>query len=170
MAIQSQEKRCSKCKQWKPFSDFFADKGQRSGLRCACKACCRQGRVVYNQHNAEKITAARRADYQRNKAAYQARNRNTKRRDPLGNRLRANHSKARRLGCEGTFTAKEWRNLVVKYGHRCLCCGLQEPKITLTFDHVIPLVVGGRNDISNIQPLCLRCNQKKLLATTDYRS
>lgn len=31
----------------------------------------------------------------------------------------------------------------------------------LTRDHVIPLSAGGSNDISNIVPACLRCNQTK---------
>ena len=51
----------------------------------------------------------------------------------------------------GSFSAAEWQALREAYGNRCLACGLEKP---LTPDHVIPLVLGGRSDIENIQPLC----------------
>lgn len=35
----SQRKRCSKCKQWLPFSAFNGDKRSRTGLQYWCKAC-----------------------------------------------------------------------------------------------------------------------------------
>jgi 5-methylcytosine-specific restriction endonuclease McrA len=38
-----------------------------------------------------------------------------------------------------------------------LCCGEAKP---LTVDHVVPVSKGGSNDISNIQPLCLECNDR----------
>ncbi len=70
-------------------------------------------------------------------------------------------------GSESRYTAQEWRNLVKKYNNKCLCCGRSDVKLTV--DHVIPLSKGGRNDISNIQPLCLSCNDKKGTKKTDYR-
>jgi 5-methylcytosine-specific restriction endonuclease McrA len=74
--------------------------------------------------------------------------------------------KARKLGQGGTFTLQEWQALCLTFENRCLACGATGK---LTPDHVIPLARGGRNDIENIQPLCLTCNLQKGTKTTDYR-
>lgn len=47
---------------------------------------------------------------------------------------------------------------------QCQSCGLDQkldPTTKLTIDHIIPLATGGSNDMSNLQTLCQRCNQKK---------
>jgi 5-methylcytosine-specific restriction endonuclease McrA len=64
------------------------------------------------------------------------------------------------------FTTEEWLALVEFYGHRCLACGSGE---NITVDHVVPLSLGDPNDISNIQPLCERCNVEKGATIRDYR-
>jgi 5-methylcytosine-specific restriction endonuclease McrA len=33
----------------------------------------------------------------------------------------------------------------------------------------VPLLSGGTDDITNIQPLCAKCNSRKGIAHTDYR-
>lgn len=66
--------------------------------------------------------------------------------------------RARRLRIEGEFTVKEWRSLCAQNGYRCVRCGGQTP---LGPDHIIPLSKGGTNWITNIQPMCFRCNLKK---------
>ena len=71
-----------------------------------------------------------------------------------------------KLSSEGSFTDHEWEELCAKYDHKCLACGEEKP---LTRDHVIPISLGGRNDIGNIQPLCKSCNSKKHTDSTDYR-
>lgn len=78
----------------------------------------------------------------------------------------AHRRRAAMRGGNGRYTPEQWRDLCAKYGHMCLCCG---KAAKLTPDHVVPLVKGGSNDISNIQPLCLPCNQRKGTKTIDYR-
>lgn len=72
----------------------------------------------------------------------------------------------RRSRYNGSYTVKEWKNLLEFYGNVCLCCGLAKP---LHADHVIPLSKGGTNVIGNIQPLCKSCNSAKSTKSTDYR-
>jgi HNH endonuclease/NUMOD3 motif len=64
-------------------------------------------------------------------------------------------------GAQGSFSMEEWKLLKEEYNFTCPACFRSEPEIVLTFDHVVPLVKGGSNYISNIQPLCRSCNAKK---------
>ncbi|KOP23539.1 HNH nuclease [Hapalosiphon sp. MRB220] len=55
---------------------------------------------------------------------------------------------------------------VRKYVHQrdnyqCQSCNQTHHDTHLTIDHIIPLARGGTNDISNLQTLCLTCNQQK---------
>lgn len=81
-------------------------------------------------------------------------------------RIQQHRWRARKAQAEGTFTLAEWNAVLAKYGGRCLRCGTLE---AITPDHVIPLFLGGTNDISNIQPLCHRCNSGKGARIADYR-
>ncbi|MCT7949805.1 HNH endonuclease [Ancylothrix sp. C2] len=45
--------------------------------------------------------------------------------------------------------------------YQCQSCGKTHQETQLSIDHIIPLAKGGSNDVSNLQTLCLTCNQKK---------
>lgn len=66
--------------------------------------------------------------------------------------------KARELECGPGWTSNEWLELCSKYSNQCLKCGSSQ---LLVPDHVIPLKRGGVHHISNIQPLCNKCNIRK---------
>ena len=61
-----------------------------------------------------------------------------------------------------------WARLAVFFrdqGH-CAACGadltgLLDPLPTAQFDHIVPLSMGGLNDVSNLQLLCQPCNREK---------
>jgi 5-methylcytosine-specific restriction endonuclease McrA len=76
--------------------------------------------------------------------------------------------RTRKTNAGGSYTGSEWRDLCNQYGNKCLKCGRDDVK--LTADHVIPVVMGGTSDISNIQPLCQSCNSSKGTKTKDYRT
>lgn len=47
---------------------------------------------------------------------------------------------------------------VFKNNQDCKHCGTLD---NLTVDHIKPLSKGGNNDLTNLQVLCVKCNQKK---------
>ena len=83
-------------------------------------------------------------------------------------------NRAKRRLAEGSYTGQEWLSLKEQYGNICLCCRKHESEIDrpLEQDHVIPISKGGSNWITNIQPLCRRCNGMTGKGTKiiDYRN
>lgn len=79
----------------------------------------------------------------------------------------AYHNHNRRIAKRnGDYTQVEWQALCEAVNHICPRCG---QKRRLTVDHVVPLSRGGKNDITNIQPLCSWCNISKGTKIEDYR-
>ena len=61
----------------------------------------------------------------------------------------------------GSHTQQQWEYLKAAYNYTCNMCGIKEPEIKLTKDHIISVKNGGSNDIGNLQPLCRHCNSIK---------
>lgn len=83
------------------------------------------------------------------------------------NQANGNRRRARIRNNGGSFTTSEWTDLCNRFQNKCVCCGASAK---LTVDHVIPLALGGSNNIDNIQPLCFHCNARKHTTIIDYRS
>lgn len=71
----------------------------------------------------------------------------------------ANKRRAAKTENGGSHTLRQWRDLVIRYGHRCYYCGRGER--ALTRDHIVPLNRGGGDGIDNIVPACRPCNAAK---------
>lgn len=69
----------------------------------------------------------------------------------------------------GSHTEAEWREVVARYGNKCLRCEASGDVVTLAKDHVTPLAQGGINFASNLQPLCGPCNSWKGNRDIDFR-
>lgn len=173
-------KKCKKCGEVKNVSEFYYSNFWKS-YSSPCKQCVSDRGEKYNQihkaehyertkkwkeENPEKRNAQKRRNYSREPIKFLARLLLYRKAHPEVVKAQKQKRRATKMGNGGSFTAKEWIDLCDRYGNVCLCC--KESK-KLTADHVVPLISGGVNDISNIQPLCLSCNSKKGTKTIDYR-
>lgn len=50
------------------------------------------------------------------------------------------------------------RHLIIKPDSCCVQCGSTE---RLELDHIIQVGEGGKNELSNLQVMCMRCNRRK---------
>lgn len=187
------EKHCPKCDTTKRYEAFGPDKRVTSGLKSWCRECDKAharsyyqshkeqhkqtmqrikqekheeylaSHRLYNEIHQEQLQAYRAEHTEDFKAYYQVWRRNN------GDRRNALEStrRTRKTQAGGSYTAQEWNALKERYGNVCLRC--KSTGIELTADHVIPVSKGGVSDISNIQPLCRRCNAIKGTLRTDYR-
>jgi 5-methylcytosine-specific restriction endonuclease McrA len=174
---------CSKCKEPKPIGEFYT--WQRKGrskrtVDARCKVCTNSKNSSYNNTHADIVKKTKNAWDESNwdRVLECARQRRAENPQPardaekkwaVNNPAKVRMKRHRRRCAEGSFTNEQWADLKKKYDYYCLCCGKKEPEINLTTDHVIPVVLGGTNNIDNIQPLCQPCNSSKGIKTTDFR-
>ncbi len=112
----------------------------------------------YRERHREELRERNREYYRRKpemKSRYRRVNREARR---LKHRVWEHNRRARARGAGGSFTTEQWLAVCDHFGNKCPGCGRYAK---LTQDHIIPLSLGGTNDISNIQPLCQSCNCKK---------
>lgn len=64
-------------------------------------------------------------------------------------------------GIEGRYFAKERGDKDVSYHLNLYAINDAGQEVLMTKDHIIPKSKGGKNDISNYQPMCVICNVKK---------
>lgn len=119
--------------------------------------------------NRERHNELIRVDYHKNPAKKKAQIRAYYQANPDQAAAKSNRRRAKEHAAPGAHTVEEWKALKAQYDYTCLCCGRREPQIELTRDHVVPLDLGGSDDITNIQPLCRSCNGAKGARITDYR-
>ena len=179
-------KHCYKCKQTKSIDEFGKDKSRHDGKQPACKLCIRKISSDFRANNKEKRKAAvdkyraanqkkcneatkksnqknpetQRNWVNKNRLKVQQIKRDWAARHPEQNREIKINNKAKRRGASGKFTKQQIENLLIKQKQKCACCNIS---ISTEFhrDHIIPIVLGGNNEITNIQLLCKYCNLSK---------
>lgn len=168
--IAVSEKRCTACGAVKPIGEFAPRGSSPDGHRGACRAChnARQTeRLQQPEALKRRRVSVRRYNRSEKGAANAQKHRRTeKRRAYTVAWMEA--KRAEKAGVEGSFTREEFQALCNRYGNRCLRCGATG--VRLAADHVVPLSLGGRGSIDNIQPLCMSCNSVKGNKATDYRA
>lgn len=151
-------------------SEYFRERYKKNGqkLREAARKFYHEHREEISKRRRENRNCEREAEYrEKNKEKVAQANREWAKNNKDKVNAIAHKKRAILRNCEGSYTSEEWIALCEAYGNKCLCC--RKPNIKLTVDHIIPLSRGGSNYITNIQPLCQACNNKKYTKTTDYR-
>ncbi len=158
------EKPCIDCGEVKPLDEFYRHPRMSDGHLNSCKDC----RKAYQRSRPYDKEHERRRNQTEERKKYHAANlKRWRRENPLKAAAQRDRSRALRLNCEGSYTIEEFGALCEKYGNACLRCGDRDAP--LTPDHVVPLSLGGSNWITNIQPLCRRCNSWKNARVMDFR-
>ena len=103
--------------------------------------------------NTEKVRESRRARF----AAMSEEQREEK-------RVHVRNRRARKRGNGGKHTAAQIRDLLVRQRHKCPFCSANLRR-GYHADHIMPLALGGSNDISNIQLLCQPATTARATAT-----
>ena len=65
------------------------------------------------------------------------------------------------------LTAAERQQIYEKFGGRCAYCGCEITIKDMQADHVVPLHLGGADDIANLYPACRACNHYKSTYTVE---
>ena len=190
---ENSEKRCPSCNNVKPLSAFYRDTSRKDGHASRCKKCHNVSVRKWQFRNKETIKAARaewRKTHREPERQYSKkwakehpvrtrdnytrwRNENPeygkiwRRNNKDKIRHYAQNRRARLEANGGTLTVEEWNDILDFYGHKCLCCGRTDVKLTI--DHVIPTFHGGKHCAENVQPLCGPCNSRKKDKVIDYR-
>ncbi len=161
-----QLKKCTRCSKELPLSEFHVDRGISDGHAAQCKECTLERLAPYfKTHRAENLERVLiwQAEHPEKPREYKRKHKKAHPEEMLAYKRRRN---ARIAENGGHYTREEWVELCVRFDNRCVCCG--EKKL-LEPDHVVPVAKGGSSDISNIQPLCARCNVLKHVKIIDYR-
>lgn len=119
----------------------------------------------YTEENYKKVLAYHREHYKENAGRIKAnvaayRQANPEKKSALESRRRA-----RKKGNGGSHTAEEWQAKLILHLNACYYCKGKDCK--LTKDHMIPLKLGGTDDIENLVPACQSCNSKKNARTAE---
>ena len=100
------------------------------------------------------------ANAERLRAYYRARDASASEEQREKRRVHVRNRRARKRGNGGKHTAAQIRGLLVRQRHKCPFCSANL-KQGYHADHIMPLALGGSNDIRNIQLLCPTCNDSK---------
>lgn len=168
-------KRCAKCGQEKPLTEFSVKTANKTdGHRARCRVCEARRNRAYKNANREQIRAKNREWYAANRTREQQRHRmmyllNPQPRRAAGRKWQhANmvtkraamaRARARRRHAKGySYTTAQhikWRWEM--WGNRCWVCG----DVATATDHVKPLARGGAHLPCNLRPICRACNTRK---------
>lgn len=69
--------------------------------------------------------------------------------------------RARKINADGNYTSDQALWLLTAQNYKCVNCKCCLKRNKKHLDHIVPLALGGSNDIKNLQWLCAKCNLSK---------
>jgi 5-methylcytosine-specific restriction endonuclease McrA len=169
-------KKCIDCGITFPLSNFYDSKGNKGGKSTCCKKCQYERNKESIKKHKERLNKWKndnREHLRKQSRGYRNKKITTMTLEELiiFRKKRQEYKRihrAKKYGNGGRHSEKEWLELLDICNNCCVACGATE---NLSKDHIIPLTLGGSDDISNIQPLCRSCNSSKnRWKAIDYRT
>jgi hypothetical protein len=177
------ERRCSKCKEWKPenIDNFYMvnkSKPER-GFQAACRECSKAKSRKYGMDNQEVKNRKNRIWKRKNAELSHAISNGWKKRhaehvlEYNTNYRKSEHGKAkfREYGNHRKHEMydQEWESCKKYFDYKCACCDLplsehfypRNGKMRLFDFHKDHVYCDGKNDLRNCIPLCSNCNNTK---------
>jgi hypothetical protein len=121
-------KRCKKCGETKPLSEFHQVAGMRDGHRSECKSCSREIRRAWYAANRKASIANVKRWQQENKEHLHAYRREYRKR-------RKDEDRDAHLRRTFGFSTAEYEELLARQGGGCAICGRRPRKAALHVDH-----------------------------------
>jgi 5-methylcytosine-specific restriction endonuclease McrA len=156
--------RCARCGE-SNLTKFYKASDRPSGLRGWCKNCSFTAQVASERRRGiygirAKVWRAKKIVEDPNRRALEVeRSVAWQKRNPESVRMNHHRRRARKVAAAGGgVTAAQWAGIVLVFGGVCSYCR-QAKKITV--DHFVPLIRGGKHDVSNVVPACRSCNASK---------
>jgi 5-methylcytosine-specific restriction endonuclease McrA len=157
------ERRCSKCKETKPITEFYRDKYQTGGYSYLCKKCENKKSNKYYHKNQKRRKYIKEHNKQYREQQKQWIKENRERYNELQREAR-HRRKAKENKLVNDFTKNDWEICLEYFSNKngqVECCYCGEPTEDIEKDHFIAVSNGGGYTATNIVPACKSCNSSK---------
>jgi len=181
VVAQVELKQCNTCRRVKAISEFHRYKRRKDSLRGICKECAAAYKRAYRETHSEKIAAQWRVYREENHekiAAYQQTYYTEHREEIIAKvlawrkhnpeKINTNRQKRRARIAGATVGPIDYDAIWLRDGGRCCICSLKVDNrlewpdpMSLSWDHTIPLSLGGPHTQNNLRVCHLRCNSRR---------
>lgn len=172
-------KRCCRCKENLPESNFNRNKTTIDGLAFYCRSCVSVANKLHRDRKfadpvvVEQSKKSRRERYATDgeyRERTRAHNRNWNKTPQGRHSLRMAEHRRREGEAGDSLSLEDWVLIIDLQNGKCARCRLSFDEVGRPEkDHVIPCSIGGSLSITGCQALCRSCNASKADTSVDYR-